>query len=65
MVPDCSDRHPIIMKLHKLKDENSPLAALLAQQLFANAMVSAGLVDDARAVVANMNELLTLALEKL
>jgi len=62
---EINPKHPIIMKLHKLKDENSPLAALLAQQLFANAMVSAGLVDDARAVVANMNELLTLALEKL
>lgn len=50
--------------MHKLKDENSELATLLAKQLFANAMVSAGLVDDARPVVANMNELLTLALEK-
>ena len=47
-----------------MKDEDSPLASLLANQLFANAMVSAGLVDDARPVVANMNELLTLALEK-
>ena len=52
------------MKLHKLKNENSPIATLLAKQLFANAMVSAGLLDDARPVVANMNELLTLALEK-
>jgi len=61
---EINPKHPIIMKMHKLKDENSPLASLLAQQLFSNAMVSAGLVDDARAVVANMNELLTLALEK-
>lgn len=57
-------RHPIITKMHKLKDENSELASLLAKQLFANAMISAGLVDDARPIVANMNELLTLALEK-
>lgn len=59
----CS--HSVITKLHKLKNENSPLATLVAKQLFANAMVSAGLIDDARPVVANMNELLTLALEKL
>lgn len=52
------------MKLHKLKDENSPLASLLAKQLFANAMISAGLLEDARPVVATMNEVLTLALEK-
>ena len=45
-------------------DENSPLATPLAKQLFSNAMVSAGLVDDARTVVASLNELLTLALEK-
>ena len=57
-------RHPIITKMHKLKDENSELASLLAKQLFANAMVCAGLLDDARPVVANMNELLALALEK-
>lgn len=50
--------------MHKLKNENSELSSLLAKQLFANAMISAGLLDDARPVVANMNELLTLALEK-
>ena len=52
------------MKLHKLMDENSPLATPLAKQLFSNAMMSAGLVDDARTVVASLNELLTLAPEK-
>lgn len=57
-------RHPIIVKLNKLKDENSPLASLLAKQLFANAMISAGLLEDARPVVATMNEVLTMALEK-
>jgi hypothetical protein len=33
-------------------------------QLFSNAMVAAGLVEDPRTVVTNMNDLLTLALEK-
>jgi TNF receptor-associated protein 1 len=33
-------------------------------QLFANAMLSAGLVDDPRTLLTSMNELLTLALEK-
>ncbi|XP_057375330.1 heat shock protein 75 kDa, mitochondrial-like [Daphnia carinata] len=61
---EINPKHPIITKMHKLKDENPGLATLLANQLFANAMVSAGLLDDARPVVANMNELLTLALEK-
>jgi hypothetical protein len=33
-------------------------------QLFSNAMVAAGLVEDPRTVVTHMNDLLTLALEK-
>lgn len=34
------------------------------QQLFSNAMVLAGLVEDPRTVLTTMNELLELALEK-
>lgn len=33
-------------------------------QLFANAMVGAGLVDDPRLLLTSMNDLLTRALEK-
>jgi len=56
--------HPIVKKLSDLRKSNAPLAALVAEQLFANAMVSAGLVDDPRTMLKSMNELLTLALEK-
>lgn len=61
---EINPNHSIMVKLHKLMDSDSALASLLARQLFANAMVSAGLVEDARAVVASMNEVLALALEK-
>jgi TNF receptor-associated protein 1 len=40
------------------------LSHVLMLQLFANAMLSAGLVDDPRTLLTSMNELLTLALEK-
>lgn len=33
-------------------------------QLFTNSMVEAGLIDNPRVLLASMNELLTLALEK-
>merc|ERR1719402_1768124 len=56
--------HPIVKKLSDLRKTNAPLAGLVAEQLFANAMVSAGLVDDPRTMLKSMNELLTLALEK-
>ena len=40
------------------------LAELLASQLFSNAMVGAGLVDDPRTLLTSMNQLLEKALEK-
>ncbi|KAG7162571.1 heat shock protein 75 kDa, mitochondrial-like isoform X2 [Homarus americanus] len=56
--------HPIIMKLNELRESNPRLAELTAKQLFSNAMVLAGLVEDPRTVLSSMNELLQLALEK-
>merc|ERR1719225_2425759 len=56
--------HPIMKKLQDLKTTNPKLATLVTEQLFANAMVSAGLVDDPRTILKSMNELMTLALEK-
>lgn len=42
---------------------NPKLAELVAKQLFSNAMVSAGLLEDPRIILTDMNELLTQALE--
>jgi len=47
-----------------LKDTDPDLARMLADQLFANAMVTAGLEEDPRLIVTNLTELLTKALEK-
>lgn len=40
------------------------MSSLFLAQLFSNAMVVAGLVEDPRTVLTTMNELLELALEK-
>lgn len=56
--------HPIMKKLPDLKNSNPKLATLVVEQLFANAMVSAGLVEDPRTILRSMNELLSMALEK-
>lgn len=61
---DSLRRHQIIRKLFELKSGNPELATLLTRQLFANAMVGAGLSDDPRMLLATMNELLGKALEK-
>lgn len=57
-------RHEIIKKLNKLRTSNPELAELVTQQLFANAMVGAGLAEDPRTLLLTMNDLLTKALEK-
>jgi TNF receptor-associated protein 1 len=50
--------------LSDLKKSNPRLASLVAEQLFANAMVAAGLVEDPRTILNSINDLLVLALEK-
>ncbi|KAG0728061.1 Heat shock protein, mitochondrial [Chionoecetes opilio] len=61
---EINPSHPIIVKLNTLRANNPRLAELTAKQLFSNAMVLAGLVEDPRTVLSTMNELLELALEK-
>uniref|UniRef100_A0A0P4W2A5 Heat shock protein 75 kDa, mitochondrial n=1 Tax=Scylla olivacea TaxID=85551 RepID=A0A0P4W2A5_SCYOL len=61
---EINPSHPIITKLNALRTSNPRLAELTAKQLFSNAMVVAGLVEDPRTVLTTMNELLQLALEK-
>lgn len=61
---EMNPAHPIIKKLSELRETNPQLAVLVTEQLFANAMVSAGLVDDPRTMLKSMNDLLEQALEK-
>lgn len=56
--------HDLIKKLHILKDSNSELAQLLLEQIYENAMITAGLIDDPRPMISRLNSLLTKALEK-
>lgn len=57
-------RHEIVKKLFALKTSDHELADLLVKQLFINAMVGAGLAEDPRTLLTNMNALLTKALAK-
>merc|ERR1712226_896493 len=61
---EMNPAHPIIKKLNSLRESNPQLAILVTEQLFANAMVSAGLVEDPRTMLKSMNSLLEQALEK-
>ncbi|XP_049865238.1 heat shock protein 75 kDa, mitochondrial [Pectinophora gossypiella] len=61
---EINTKHPIIKKLHKLTSCDKELAVMVSQQLFSNAMVTAGLVMDPRNLITHINDLLTKALEK-
>jgi molecular chaperone HtpG len=50
--------HPMIVKLDSLRRSDAELAGLVSGQLFDNAMVSAGMVEDPRAVMGRLNQLL-------
>ncbi len=59
---EVNPRHPLLRKLAIAKDSNPELAGLVAHQLFDNALIAAGLLEDARDTVSRMNTLMEKAL---
>ncbi len=55
---EINPRHPLIQKLATAKDENPDLARMISGQLLDNALIAAGLLDDARETVKRMNALM-------
>ncbi|XP_037363599.1 heat shock protein 75 kDa, mitochondrial [Talpa occidentalis] len=61
---EVNPRHTLIRKLSQLREREPELAQLLADQIYENAMIAAGLVDDPRPMVGRLNTLLAKALER-
>ncbi|EHB03128.1 Heat shock protein 75 kDa, mitochondrial [Heterocephalus glaber] len=61
---EINPRHTLIRKLSDLRQREPELAQLLVDQIYENAMIAAGLVDDPRPMVGRLNDLLVKALEK-
>jgi TNF receptor-associated protein 1 len=55
---EVNPRHPLIKGLSTLHEKDQGLAQLVASQLLDNALLSAGLLDDPRAMGQRMNEIL-------
>ena len=55
---EINPRHPVIVGLSQLRQANAPLAAKVAEQLFDNARLGAGLLEDPQTLLRRMNELL-------
>nr|XP_044986147.1 heat shock protein 75 kDa, mitochondrial [Jaculus jaculus] len=61
---EINPRHTLIKKLSELRERDPELAQLLVDQIYENAMIAAGLVDDPRPMVSRLNDLLVKALER-
>ena len=55
---EINPRHAILKRLFELHTASPDKAKLVAEQLLDNALISAGLLDDATAMVARLNKLL-------
>uniref|UniRef100_A0A7S1KU88 Histidine kinase/HSP90-like ATPase domain-containing protein n=2 Tax=Percolomonas cosmopolitus TaxID=63605 RepID=A0A7S1KU88_9EUKA len=53
-------RNPLIISLHKMIGENPDKAEVVANQIFDHALISAGLIDDARYLLPKLREVLQL-----
>jgi len=54
--------HPVIMQLNSIRKSKPDLSHLIAQQLFDNALIAAGLMDDSRIILPRVNKLIEQAL---
>jgi TNF receptor-associated protein 1 len=55
---EINPRNGLIKSLYALHKKDPELAKLLAEQLLDNALIVAGLVEDPRLVLSNLNKLL-------
>jgi len=60
---EINSSHPVILKLDKLRTKDESLAKLIVEQIFDNALMQAGLLDDGRVMVPRLNKLMDIALE--
>lgn len=61
---EINPAHPLIVRLENIRQGNEALAAKVAEQLYDNARIAAGLLEDPRTMLKRLNELLEQALTK-
>ena len=55
---ELNPRHAIVSQLHAMKSSNEILATKVAEQLYDNARLAAGMVEDPKTMVNQLNQLL-------
>jgi molecular chaperone HtpG len=61
---EINPAHPLIVRLEGIRQSNEGLAAKVAEQLFDNARIAAGVLEDPRTMLKRLNEILEQALAK-
>ena len=61
---ELNPQNPMIAQLEKIRHTDPALAGEVAEQVFDNALVAAGLLDDPRAMLGRLNSLLEKLLQK-
>lgn len=56
---EINPRHPVVVKLNLLRQSDAALAGLVAEQLFDQARLASGRLEDPRAMLQRMNTLLS------
>jgi TNF receptor-associated protein 1 len=55
---EINPSHPIIVGLNVIRDSKPTLAKVLAEQVFDNCLIAAGLMDDSRSMLPRLNDML-------
>jgi HSP90 family molecular chaperone len=55
---EINPSHPIIVGIYHIRDTEPVLARVLAEQVYDNCLVAAGLLDDSRTMLPRLNDLL-------
>jgi TNF receptor-associated protein 1 len=58
MTLELSAKHHIVSTLHSIKESNEPVARIAVEQLFDNACIAAGTLDDPRVLLARLGKVL-------
>merc|ERR1711953_1552730 len=55
---ELSPKHHIVTTLYTIKDSNEPVARIAVEQLYDNACIAAGTLDDPRVLMSRLNKVL-------
>jgi TNF receptor-associated protein 1 len=61
---EINPSHPVVVQLFQLKNDPNSTAELVGMQLFDNALMSAGLLEDPRSMIPRLNDILLKSLKR-